>query len=326
MSSGQAAAARVSPLMAAASGCRRRRSERTSPCWASATMARADSSRSRIFPESAPRRPRRRLPMRSAKSWRRSAGFGRFSRMTPSVPPPPALDARPASPLNHTPHAKSSRPERIDPMPTPFFGHAEIAHLLAAYGYLVVGVEGMGIPVPGETTLIAASIFAGTTQELNIALVVAAAGAGAVVGDNAGFWIGRSLGYRLLRRFGRYIWLTERRIMLGQYLCGRYGGALVFVGRFVALLRTLAPFIAGANRMPWRRFFPFNAAGGFTWATTYGAAAYFLGKEAHGVMGRAGLLVAVLGIVAVGAGWLFLKRNEERLVREAERPAPSDVT
>jgi membrane protein DedA with SNARE-associated domain len=177
-------------------------------------------------------------------------------------------------------------------MPTPLLGHAEIAHLLAAYGYLVValmvGVEGMGIPLPGETTLIAASIIAGTTQELHIAMVIAAAGAGAIVGDNLGFWIGRSLGYRLLRRFGRYIGLTERRIMLGQYLFGRYGGTLVFVGRFIALLRTLAPFVAGANRMPWRRFAPFNAAGGVTWATVLGTAAYFLGKEAHGIMGRAG--------------------------------------
>src|SRR5262249_30022467 len=124
-------------------------------------------------------------------------------------------------------------------MPTLFLDHADIAHLLTAYGYLVValmvGIEGMGIPLPGEATLIAASIVAGTSHDLNIAVVLAAAGGGAIVGDNAGFWIGRSVGYRLLRKYGRYVGLTERRITLGQYLFGRYGGTLVLLGRFVAL-------------------------------------------------------------------------------------------
>jgi membrane protein DedA with SNARE-associated domain len=211
----------------------------------------------------------------------------------------------------------------------PIFSHGEIAHLLTTYGYvivaLMVGVEGMGIPLPGETTLIAASIVAGTSHELNIVLVVAAAAGGAVLGDNAGYWIGCSLGYRLLQRFGPYIWLTERRIKLGQYLFTRYGGTLVFLGRFIALLRTLAPFVAGANRMPWRRFAPFNAMGAVAWATLYGSLAYVLGKEAHRVMGRAGLLLAILGIAAVVAAWLFLRRNEARLEAEGVAAQPLEA-
>jgi membrane protein DedA with SNARE-associated domain len=205
----------------------------------------------------------------------------------------------------------------------PFFSHAEISHLLTAYGYLVValivGIEGMGIPLPGEATLIAASIAAGTTHELNVVLVIGAAAGGAIVGDNAGFWIGRSLGYRLLRRYGSYIGLSQRRMKLGQYLVTRYGGTLVFAGRFIALLRTLAPFVAGANRMAWPRFVAFNAAGGVTWATVYGSAAYALGKQAHGIVGRAGLLLGIVGVVAIAAAWLFLRRNEARLEAEAER-------
>jgi len=219
------------------------------------------------------------------------------------------------------PAGKIEPDARIDPMP--FFSHPEIAHLLATYGYLVValmvGIEGMGIPLPGEATLIAASIVAGTTHELNIVLVIASAASGAILGDNAGFWIGRSLGYRLLRRYGAYVGLTERRIKLGQYLFSRYGGALVFVGRFISLLRALSPFIAGANRMPWPRFAIFNAAGGITWAMLYGSAAYYLGKQAHGVIGRAGLVLGVVGLVAIVGVWLFLKRNEARLEAEAER-------
>jgi membrane protein DedA with SNARE-associated domain len=211
----------------------------------------------------------------------------------------------------------------------PFLGHGELAHLITTYGYLavalMVGIEGMGIPLPGETTLIAASIVAGTTQELNIVLVVAAAAGGAVLGDNAGFWIGRSLGYRLLRRYGAYIWLTERRITLGHYLFTRYGGVLVYIGRFIAVLRTLAPFVAGANRMAWRRFVIFNAAGGLTWATVYGWAAYALGKQAHAIIGRAGALLAIVGIVGVTATWVFLRRNEARLEAEAERAEAAQV-
>lgn len=102
----------------------------------------------------------------------------------------------------------------------------------------------MGIPLPGETTLIAAAVVAGTTHVLGIWFVIAAAAGGAILGDNVGFWVGREFGYWLLLRYGRYVRLTERRIKLGQYLFDRYGGEVVFFGRFVA----------SCGR--WRRFSP----------------------------------------------------------------------
>jgi membrane protein DedA with SNARE-associated domain len=175
--------------------------------------------------------------------------------------------------------------------------------LIAHYGYVavgtVVGLESVGIPLPGETTLVAAAIFAGATHDLNIALVVAAATAGAVIGDNIGFAIGRSLGFRFLVRHGGRVGLDEGRIKLGQYLFRRHGGKVVFLGRFVALLRVLAAFLAGVNCMAWPRFLVFNFLGGAAWATVFGLGGYLFGKEIERVAGPAGL--ALLALVQVQA-------------------------
>jgi membrane protein DedA with SNARE-associated domain len=135
----------------------------------------------------------------------------------------------------------------------------DLSGWIAAYGYwavlVLVGLESMGLPLPGETALISAAVYAGTSHELNIIGVVAAAAAGAVIGDNIGYEIGRLMGFPILRRYGPRIGLDERRLRLGQYLFRRYGGAIVFFGRFAALLRTFAALLAGTNRMPWPRFF-----------------------------------------------------------------------
>ena len=126
---------------------------------------------------------------------------------------------------------------------------------------LAICLESLGVPFPGEATLLAAAIYAGTTHRLDIALVITAAAAGAIIGGVIGFCIGRSFGFWLLTKYGSKIGLNERRIRLGQYLFLRYGGLVVFLGRFVALLRALASFLAGANRMSWPRFLVVNAAG-----------------------------------------------------------------
>lgn len=209
------------------------------------------------------------------------------------------------------------------------FSLPDIHHLIETYGYGViagiVALEGMGIPVPGETALIIAAVYAQRTHHLSIALVIVAAAAGAILGDNTGYFIGRELGYRLVFRFGRYVGLNESRIKLGQYLFARHGGKVVFVARFVAVLRTVAALLAGLNYMPWRRFVVFNAAGGILWATVYGNGAYWLGKQIEHVARPVGLGLAAAAIILIGLGVLFLRRHEAQLRADAERALPGPL-
>ena len=109
-------------------------------------------------------------------------------------------------------------------------------------------------PCLGETILVLAAIYAATEPSFNVGVVIAVAAFGAIVGDNAGYWLGFRYGYALLLRYGERIGMFEARIKLGQYLFLKHGAKVVFFGRFVALLRMLAAFLAGVNRMPWRAF------------------------------------------------------------------------
>lgn len=208
--------------------------------------------------------------------------------------------------------------------------HAQLPALIAAYGYwLVAGVialESMGLPLPGETTLIAASIYAGNTHNLNIALVILVAAAGAILGDNVGFWIGREAGFPLLLRYGGRIGIGEARIKLGEYMFLKHGGKVVFFGRFVAVLRALAAFLAGANRMEWRRFLVFNAAGGIVWVSLYGVGAYLLGRQIRHLLGPVGLIGLGLALAGLVAGWFMVRRHEAALQAAAERAFPGPLS
>ncbi len=203
------------------------------------------------------------------------------------------------------------------------FDPAQISALLSAYGYglvvVVVALESAGVPLPGETVLVSAAVYAGTTHNMKIAGVIGAAAAGAIVGDNIGFWIGREAGPPILERFGDMVGLDARRRKLGQYLFLRYGGAIVFFGRFVAFLRAYAALLAGVNRLEPLRFFVFNATGGVAWATIFGLGGYALGASFHRIAGPFGLAMLALAIVALVAGWRFYRHHEERLLDEAER-------
>src|SRR6202795_427248 len=177
-----------------------------------------------------------------------------------------------------------------------------IAHLIHAYGLLVVsgtiGLEGVGFPVRGETSLIVASVIAGTHHEINIVAVILTAAIASIVGRSVGYLIRRYFGYWLLLRYGGYIWISEARIKLGQYLFLRHGGKIVIVAQFVPVLRTIAGIMAGANRMPWTRFLLANIFGAFAWAIFFGTAAYTLGRQVERLAGW-GVVVLVIATVIV---------------------------
>ena len=199
---------------------------------------------------------------------------------------------------------------------------AWLAALISVHGAWVVGVlvglESLGLALPGETALVAAAIYAGTTGDLSIVAVLTAALAGAIVGDSAGYLIGRTVGWPFLLRHGHRVGLTQARLRVGRLLFLRHGGKVVFFGRFVAFLRVLAAGLAGASEMPWPRFAVFNIAGAATWIGLFGGAAYLLGTQAHRLTGPVGVAALALGIVGAAAAVVLVRREEARLRAETD--------
>ena len=187
---------------------------------------------------------------------------------------------------------------------------------------VVVALESAGVPLPGETTLVAAALLAAATNQIDIAVVVAAAAVGAIVGDGMGYTVGRRFGTPLLRKYGRYIRLDENRLLIGRYLFFRYGNAVVFFGRFIAVLRMFAALLAGANGMPAGRFFFFNVTGGICWACLFGFGAYAVGMEIHKISKMLSLVSLALFIGAGFALSIIIRRYEIVLLRQAERGLP----
>ena len=204
-----------------------------------------------------------------------------------------------------------------------------LADLISTYGcwavFVIVTLESMGVPLPGETMLIAIAIYAAKSGQPHIANVIAAASAGAILGDNIGYWIGRKLGYPLVVRYGHFLRLTEPRIKLGQYLFLRYGGRIVFLGRFVAEIRTFGALLAGINYMDWRRFLLANTTSGIIWATVYGLGGFLVGDKIPDLLGPMGIALFVVVIIGAVAMFLFLRRHEKRLQAEAELAIPGPL-
>jgi membrane protein DedA with SNARE-associated domain len=182
----------------------------------------------------------------------------------------------------------------------------------------------MGVPLPGETALFAASILA-SKGKLSIEAVIAIAAAAAILGDNVGYMIGRKFGRRLLEAPGPFERHRRAVIAYGQPFFDRHGPKAVFLGRFVSGLRITAAWLAGVNRMRWRDFLFWNATGGVVWASAVGILAYSFGHAAEQAIKTAGLVGLIGAVVLALAVWVYVRRRHKRpivdegaLVAEAE--------
>ncbi|NNN21829.1 MAG: DedA family protein [Acidimicrobiales bacterium] len=204
-----------------------------------------------------------------------------------------------------------------------------VTHLLVSYGYgvvfLFIAIESIGVPLPGETILITAGIYSGTSHKLSVTVIFIVAALGAITGDNIGFWIGDVGGYRLLRKYGHFFAIDETKIKIGRYLFDKHGNRVVFFGRFVSILRTYAAFLAGTNKMRWKQFLFYNAAGGILWAAFYSYASYFVGSS---IFSASNYLNLALGVIAVGIVVLFIfvaRRKFAQLRDKAEEAYPGPL-
>ncbi len=200
---------------------------------------------------------------------------------------------------------------------------AAIIGLSSSLGYLlpaVIGLESMGVPSPGETALVAAAILA-SQGKLNIVLVIVIAAASAIIGDNIGYWMGRTLGREVLERPGPF---QKRRLMViasGDRFFKRHGNKAVFFARWIALVRFAAAWLAGINHMPVKKFFFWNALGGISWAITFGLVGYFAGHAGAKILTEFGIAGAIF-LVAVFVGLIVFWRVREK---RAERAAAQEL-
>lgn len=181
-----------------------------------------------------------------------------------------------------------------------------MTHFFTSHGlpllFVVIMLESFGVPLPGETALIAFGILA-SQGHYSIVVVIAVAAAAAIVGDNLGYeLIGRRGGRRLLERWGPLRRRAERILPPTEELMAKHGGKVVFFGRFITVLRYTAAWVAGIAGMPWRKFLFWNAAGGICWATLVGLVSYYAGGAAADAIQRYGIYAAV---VVAGAVLIF---------------------
>lgn len=198
--------------------------------------------------------------------------------------------------------------------------------LFTSYGYWIVffGVmlENAGLPVPGETILLAAGFFA-SLGHFSIPMVMLIATIGAVLGDNCGYWIGHRAGRKVLLKYGRYVMLTEARFQSMEKYFAAHGDKTVLVARFITGFRVFTALFAGASRMRWRTFLLFNVLGAISWAVVMTLLGFFFGKSWH-LLERyikgAGFILTGVIVVAVIVYYLIKRRRQ--LAESARAPLP----
>ena len=180
--------------------------------------------------------------------------------------------------------------------------------------FLIVMLESGGVPLPGETALVAAGVFA-SRGELNIVEVIVVAAAAAIIGDNLGYWIGRTGGRKLVERSKFLSRWMERVLPWAEGFFHRHGAKTIFIGRFFSVLRVTAAWMAGVSRMQWLKFLAWNAAGGICWAALVGLVAYYLGHAAADAISRYGLIGGVALVVLAALALIGFHFWKKRLLR-----------
>lgn len=204
-----------------------------------------------------------------------------------------------------------------------------IQNLLHNYGYaailLFIMIESAGIPLPGETMLLLAAFYAAVYHDLSLPIVIGCAIAGAIIGDNLGYWIGHTGGKAIIERYGRYIFLKPERMKKAELFFAKHGNKTVFLGRFIAVLRAWAAFLAGVNKMHWPTFLIYNAAGGILWAIIYGLLGYFAGRIFHDnfarverLAGDLSLILAAIIVLGVIIAFIVHKKHKNSQLKNSD--------
>jgi membrane protein DedA with SNARE-associated domain len=205
-----------------------------------------------------------------------------------------------------------------------------VADFLLAHGlfilFVLVAVESAGVPLPGETALIAAGVLAHNGEFHSIETVIVVAALAAIIGDNVGYWIGRKGGRELLSRTPIVREAFERALPPSERFFARHGAKTVFFGRFIAFLRITSAWLAGISRMPWWRFFFWNAAGGIVWATVVGIVAYKFGEAAAEAVNKYGLYGAIAVIVIVAILYIAFRIWKKRILEKSGGLGPPPST